>query len=783
MNTRGKIDNLNEEAWKLRRNEMEKSLLLASTAFDLSVEVEYSKGKHVSLLNKGIQNVYHNNYKEALKQLFTALKYFVHNDMKLHQTRALNTIGMVYIIQGEFTKALMQLNRGLNISRSLDDSEMKVYILYNIAEIYKFSYSLYDKAIPYLVQASEYCNENPHALCGAVLSSLSNCLQHVGNTQEALNYAHLALSKATELDDTISLGLCHEMVCSLKKDLGDYDAAWSHCEKSLKYREILNDEFAKANVWLVMSQICMERENFKDAIIHATKAIDIAHGSKTESILVHLYMVMGKSLYALGDFKESAEYYEKHIKKNNERISAELENRISILTSEMKTRELEKDMEIFRLKNVELKQKHDEIKLINQIGQQITASLELDQIVQLIYESINQLLDAPFLGIGMLNEEEDAIGFIHLKETEIDLPQSIIYMDDERSFAAKCLKSGDMLYIPDVSIVETETIRLGEEQSPKMMVSILYSPLYISKKVIGVLTIQSDKPNAYSEADIEIFRGISNYVAIAINNANQKTLLLKTAQELRSTLKNLKDTQDYLIQTEKFAALGNLIAGVAHEINTPLGTSITLGSFIADEHNSLWSYVEENNLTKSALDNYLAEVQEALNGLDKNLHKTADIVSSFKLVAVDQSTLKMRRFNVHEYINDILRAYRSKYINTSHNIILNCEEGLEIESYPGIFAHIISNLLINSLEHGLKNVENGQIIITFKKQSNQLHMSFCDNGEGIPNEDLELVFDPFYSTSKSSGSIGLGLHVVHNMVTQVLDGSVSIRMVNMVGFV
>lgn len=144
---------------------------------------------------------------------------------------------------------------------------------------------------------------------------------------------------------------------------------------------------------------------------------------------------------------------------------------------------------------------------------------------------------------------------------------------------------------------------------------------------------------------------------------------------------------------------------MAHEINTPLGTSITLGSFIADEHNSLWSYVEENNLTKSALDNYLAEVQEALNGLDKNLHKTADIVSSFKLVAVDQSTLKIRRFNVHEYINDILRAYRSKYINTSHNIILNCEEGLEIESYPGIFfAHIISNLLINSLEHGLKKM-------------------------------------------------------------------------------
>ena len=774
MSLYSEIDNSNERSWAIRRSSMEESYELACSTYDKSKELNYEDGLHVSLLNKGIHNVYHNKYKLALKQLFTALQHFTSHNFTLHQIRALNSIGMVYIIQGDFAKALMILNRGLDIAHTHEDTEMIVYILYNIAEIYKFSYNLYDRAIPYLKKASAYCADPPHVLCGAVLSSLSSCLQHVGKTSEALEYAHDALLKAEASQDHISLGLCHEMICSLKKDLNEIEEAWKHCELSLHYRRSLNDEFASANVWLVMSQICLQKQSYDEALKYANKAISTTLNSQMDSILYHLYFVKAQALHALGNYEESIKYYEQYIAKNKERVSKELENRISILTSEMKNRELEKDMEIFRLKNIELKQKNTEIELINEIGQQLTSSLDLHQIVQLIYSRINQLMDAPFLGIGLYDSELENIQFIHLKERSKDFPMESIPLNDKRSYAVKCFESGKTLYIPNLSAKKADVIRFGHGVSSLASNTVLYAPLLISNSTVGVITIQSSLTDAYDASDIDFFESISNFIAIAVHNAYQKKKLTQTSTELSETLKELRDTQSHLIQAEKFASLGSLIAGVAHEINTPLGTSITLSSYISGEHSRVQTYIDQNKLTKTVLDNYMLTTTEAIERLYKNLKRTADIVNSFKMVAIDQSTLDIRRFNVFDYINDILLAYRSKYVNTNHQIHFTCDKELEIESYPGIFAHIISHLLVNALDHAFSHTDEGQIHIEIAVEAGQLHLQFRDNGTGIAQEHLQRVFDPFFSTSKTSGNIGLGLHTIHNMVTQLLKGNIQI---------
>ncbi len=380
-----------------------------------------------------------------------------------------------------------------------------------------------------------------------------------------------------------------------------------------------------------------------------------------------------------------------------------------------------------------------------------------------------------FLGVGFYDSQRNEIHFKHLREAMKTIPEMRVSIDERRSYAVKCFIEDQLIYISDLENNKTETIKLSEKYRKKQIKSILYAPLNIGGSVIGVITIQSEKANAYDDKAIEIFKSMSNYIAIALNNASQKDLLMNTASELRNTLNDLREAQNYIVQTEKFAALGSLIAGVAHEINTPLGTSITLGSFIADQHKSLWANVEENNLTKKALDNYLSAVEVALNGLDKNLSKTAEIVNSFKLVAVDQSRLDLRKFNIFEYVNDILIAYRSKYKNTGHEIHLICNENWVIQSYPGIFAHIISHLLMNSIDHGFKNGDKGKIEIIFEMQEGMLHMCFRDNGAGIPGHVLEHVFEPFFSTSKSLGSIGLGLHAIYNMVTQALLGTIDIK--------
>lgn len=244
--------------------------------------------------------------------------------------------------------------------------------------------------------------------------------------------------------------------------------------------------------------------------------------------------------------------------------------------------------------------------------------------------------------------------------------------------------------------------------------------------------------------------------------------------QLEESLEHLKDTQEQLIQSEKFAALGELVAGVAHEINTPLGIGITLATFVEDKHQRIAKLFENGQLSKNELKEYNDAVSEALGVMVSSLNRSAEIISSFKNVAGEQSALELRHFKVRDYFEDVLQNLKPRLKKTPHEVVLLCDPELVIFHYPGAFSHLLTNFIVNSLVHGFTEETPGHMTIEFSKKENSCQLVYSDDGAGISSQHLTHIFDPFYTTKKGQGSTGLGLHIVHNIVTQNLNGKISL---------
>jgi len=245
--------------------------------------------------------------------------------------------------------------------------------------------------------------------------------------------------------------------------------------------------------------------------------------------------------------------------------------------------------------------------------------------------------------------------------------------------------------------------------------------------------------------------------------------------ELSETLNKLKTTQKQLVESEKMAALGSLVAGVAHEINTPLGTSITVATTLQDETKLFLAQVEQGKLKRSALNEYLAVAQESSELISCNLHRAGELVQSFKQVAVDQTSLEKRSFNVKAYLEEILVSLKPKFKQTNHSITIIGDDSLEIDTYPGAFAQVITNLTINSLFHAYRPGDIGFMQLEIVRQPQSILINYSDDGCGISPENLEKIFEPFFTTARERGGTGLGLHLVYNLVVQQLQGNISVE--------
>ncbi|RPJ65311.1 HAMP domain-containing histidine kinase [Alteromonas sediminis] len=258
---------------------------------------------------------------------------------------------------------------------------------------------------------------------------------------------------------------------------------------------------------------------------------------------------------------------------------------------------------------------------------------------------------------------------------------------------------------------------------------------------------------------------------------SQRTVALKEAnQELIQTLEKLHQFQRQIVQNEKMASLGDMVAGVAHEVNTPIGLGVTASTMMLDRLTTIKEQFDAKTLKASTMSRFIDEGQENLNIIYRNLNRAAELISSFKQVAVDQTSEASREVNVKQLINEILLSLRPRLKKTPHEVVVNCPDDLILETKAGPINQILINLIVNSIIHAFEDNEKGIITITISMLTeDNLRLIYTDTGSGIPNSIRKRIFDPFVTTKRGQGGSGLGMHLVYNLVTQGLNGSITLN--------
>ncbi len=246
--------------------------------------------------------------------------------------------------------------------------------------------------------------------------------------------------------------------------------------------------------------------------------------------------------------------------------------------------------------------------------------------------------------------------------------------------------------------------------------------------------------------------------------------------DLESSMQELSRTRDRLIESEKLASLGGLVAGVAHEINTPVGIGLTASSHMQEKVQGFERKFHAGNLSKSDLQQFVDDSKRANEMVLGNLGRAADLVQSFKQMASDQATESKRIFNLEKYLQEVLLSLHPRLKNTNVQVQVHCAEDIVIESYPGAIAQVFTNLIINSLEHAFDKGQGGAITISCHlPPEGVLSLRYRDNGRGIPHSSREKVFEPFFTTRRHAGGTGLGLSIVYNIVTGQLNGNIALE--------
>jgi two-component system NtrC family sensor kinase len=266
--------------------------------------------------------------------------------------------------------------------------------------------------------------------------------------------------------------------------------------------------------------------------------------------------------------------------------------------------------------------------------------------------------------------------------------------------------------------------------------------------------------------------------------SNTELAMRQAKEDAEQALSQLKEAQANLVQSEKMASLGSLVAGVAHEINTPVGVILTSASVLREESINFHRLIEAGQIKKSDVLNYSDTAEQSSALILSNAARAADLIQSFKRVAVDQTSEVKRDFELHTYLDEIMVSLRPLIKHANVVIEIECEEEIRMDSFPGAFSQILTNLLNNSLLHAFNHkppndiasleARQNRVIISAHRNGDWVQLNFTDNGHGIPASIVNKIFDPFFTTKRANGGSGLGLNIVFNLVTQTLGGKVRV---------
>ena len=474
----------------------------------------------------------------------------------------------------------------------------------------------------------------------------------------------------------------------------------------------------------------------------------------------HLSMLRNIAIF-VGSALENAMAYERIEQQNNEikKQNEELEKIVEKRTNEIKRQ------------HDELEGAYSKVKLLVEIGQQITASLSLENIIETVYENVNNLMDAAGFGIGIYNKEKERIEFPVAMEKGEKLPPWFADISDDHRPGVWCFINDKELLINDYSVEYTKfTNKKAKTKVGESAESLIYLPLKIGEKKIGVITVQSFRKFAYNEYHFDILRSMASHIAIALQNSS-------TYHKLTNAFDQLKNAQTKLVESEKMASLGVLTAGVAHEINNPVnfisGGIVSLEDNYLDIKELLNMYLD---MTKKAngnvewaevkalgeeieIDSLLGEMEQLFNSIKNGVSRTSEIVAGLRNFSRLNENNK-KEVSLEEGINSTLVILNNNLKNRV-KVIKDYGNINKVSCFPGEMNQVFLNIINNAAD---AIGGEGEIRIKTWQDKKNAYISISDNGEGMPEEVRSKIFEPFFTTKPVGKGTGLGLSIVYGII-------------------
>ncbi|WP_044562350.1 two-component regulator propeller domain-containing protein [Azospirillum sp. B4] len=398
--------------------------------------------------------------------------------------------------------------------------------------------------------------------------------------------------------------------------------------------------------------------------------------------------------------------------------------------------------------NAALTQSAAILRRLGDAGQDITATLILDAVLSTLKRYVGELLTGHRLVLYRLQGS-----YLEPATTDGSVVEPV-YLDDPLSLPARAAQGRQEL---------TETVEDG--------IALAY-PLVVENRVLGVLVVVAD--HAYGDREQMIFRTLCAYSAIALENAESyrraETAWMETAQALA----DLRTTQSKLIQQEKMASLGRLVAGVAHEVNTPLGVVLTAAGSLRGGLEDVRSNMAEGRLTRTALETGLAEWSDLADLVERNTKRTAALVKSFTAIAAEDGESKVTEVDLSTLLPDVANVAKTALAQGTIDLTVDVPYGLVIPTVPESLVNALTHILANTADHAFDPGAHGHVTVTAAVEGGVVLISITDNGRGIPADVLPHILDPFFTTARGRGHPGLGLHVAYNHVTQRLKGNLTV---------
>lgn len=449
-------------------------------------------------------------------------------------------------------------------------------------------------------------------------------------------------------------------------------------------------------------------------------------------------------------------------------LAQEIESRTSELL--LKNSQIERQKE-----NVELA--HRNMSVLSDIGREITTKLDTDAIIMMVYRHVNELMDAGVFGIGFYRPEKQSIEFPFAIEGGKRYCAYSRDMRDHNQFAVWCIRHEKEVLINDLEqeyhrFFDHLDLTIGTDRLPSLADgampcaagSMLYVPISVNGHIRGVISVHSHNKNAYERMHLDILRTLASYVGVAFDNAD--------------AYRELKETQEQLVEQGKLAALGSLVAGVAHELNTPIGNSLMIASTMQAKTDAFHELFVNATMRRSDLASFIDSAKEAAVLTMRSLKNAANLINSFKQVAVDQTSAKRRQFDLLQATQEIVATMMNQVRMAGHTLEIDIPPGIAMDGFPGSYGQVIINFISNVLLHAFDEQVAGHIRLSASMVGkDRVEIRFADNGVGIETEYLARIFDPFFTTKLGQGGSGLGLNISYNIVTSLLEGQIRVESV------